>query len=77
MFPSLKLKGNCTFNAQSATAETNKAEEDSGVRLEGEEEAKPSAREESETSGGAGEADQWVRYIVCFANAIQLCQRKD
>ena len=31
LFPSQKLKGNCTFTVQSASVENNEAEEDSGV----------------------------------------------
>ena len=49
LFPSQWLKGNNTFTAQSATVEINEAEEDSGMKLEAEEEAKPSAGKDAET----------------------------
>ena len=55
---------------------SNKAEEDSGTKPEGEEEAESSAGEDAETLGGAGGVDQLVGYIVCFANAVKLYQRK-
>ena len=76
MFPSWKLKGSHTFTTQSATVESNKADEDSGMKPEGEEEAKSSAGEDTEISGGVGGADQSVKYIVHFANAVELYQRK-
>ena len=77
LFPSHKLKGNCTFTAQSATVENNKAEEDSGVKPEGEEEAESTAGEDVETSNKGEEADQSVGYIVCCANAVELYQNKN
>ena len=36
LFPSWKLKGSHTFTAKSTTVESNKAEEDSGLKPEGE-----------------------------------------
>ena len=77
VFPSWKLKGNCSFTAQSTTVENNKAEEDSGAKAEGEEEADCSARDDVETSGGVGGADQSVWYIVQFANVVVLYQKKN
>ena len=44
LFPSQMLKGSHNFTAWSATVESNKAEEDSGVKPEGEEEAEFSWR---------------------------------
>ena len=64
LFPSQKLKGNCTFTTQYAMVENNEAEEDSGSQLEGEEEGESSAGKDAETSSGAGGADQSVGYIV-------------
>ena len=77
LFPSQKLKGNHTFTAQSATVENNEAKEDSGAKLEGEEEAVSSAGEDEETSSRAGGADQSVRYIVYVANTVKLYQKKN
>ena len=77
LFLSWKLKGSHTFTAQSATVESNKAEEDSCVKEEEEEEAKSSAGEDAETSSGVGGVDQSVGYIVHFANVIKLYQRKN
>ena len=57
--------------------ESNEAEEDSGKKPEGEEEAMSSASEDAETSSGVGGADQSVRYIVHFANGVELYQRKN
>ena len=76
LFPSQKLKGRCTFTTQSATVESNKAEEDSGAKSEGEEEPEPSAGEEAETSSGVG-TDHLVGYIVHFANMVELYQKKN
>ena len=39
LFPSRKLKGNCTFTAQSTVVESTEAEEDLSVKPEGEEES--------------------------------------
>ena len=77
LFPSRKLKGDCTFTALSTIVENIGAEEDLSVKPEGEEEAKSSDEEDLETSSGIGGADQLVSYIVCFANAVKLYQRKN
>ena len=53
------------------------AEEDSRVKPEGEEQAESSDEEDPETSSGIGGADQPVSYIVHFANAVKLYQRKN
>ena len=52
--------------------ENNEAEEDPGMKPEGEEETKSSAGKDAETSSGVGGADQLVGYIVHFANAVQV-----
>ena len=52
-------------------------EEDLGAKLEGEEEAKSSVREDAETSGGITGVDQSVGYIVWFADAVELYQKKN
>ena len=57
--------------------ESNKAEEDSGTKPEREEEAKSSAGEDAETSSGVGGADQMIGYVVHFANAVKLYQKKN
>ena len=77
LFPSQKLKGNCTFTAQSCTVENKEAKEDSGMKPEGEGEAKSSAGEDIETSGGFGGADQSAGYIIHFVNVVELYQKKN
>ena len=75
IFPPRKLKGNCTFTAQSTILESIGAEEDLSVKPEGEEEAE-SSDEDPEISNGIGGADQPVGYIIHFANAVILYQKK-
>ena len=77
LFPSRQLKGIHTVTAQSAIVESIGAGEDSSVNLEREEEAKSSDVEDPETLSGIGGADQPVSYIICFANAVKLYQRKN
>ena len=77
LFPSRKLKGNHTFTAWSAIVESIGAEEDSSVKPEGEEEAVLLGEEDPETSSGVGGADQSASYIIHFANAVKLYQRKN
>ena len=77
LFPSRKLKSNCTFTAQSAIEESIGAAEDLSVKPEGEEEAESSDGEDPETSSGTGGADQPVNYIVHFTNAVKLYQKKN
>ena len=76
LFPSRKLMGNCTITAWSTTVESTKAEEDLSIKPERDEEAESSAEEDTETLCGVGGADQLVGYIVHFANAVKLYQRK-
>ena len=71
------MKGYHTFTAQSATVESNEAQEDSGAKPEGEEEAESSVGEDAETSSGAGGSDQSVGYNVHFANRVKLYQRRN
>ena len=77
LFPSRKLKDNHTFTAWSSTVKGNEAEEDSGTKPEGEEEAKSSAGEDADTSSGVTRADQSVGYIIQFSNAVRLYQKKN
>ena len=53
LFPSRKLKGTCTFTAQSTIVESIGAEEDLSVKPEGEEEAE-SSDDNPETLNGIG-----------------------
>ena len=76
LFPSRKLKGNHTFTAQSAVVGSVGTEEDSSVKLEGEEAAESSEAEDQETPNEIGRADQPISYIICFANAVKLYQKK-
>ena len=77
LFPSRKLKGSCTFTAQSTILESLGGEEDSSVKPEREEEAESSDEEDDKPLSGTNGADQLVRYIFHFANAVELCQRKN
>ena len=72
-----KLKGNCTFTAQAVTIRNDDAEEDPGAKLEGEGEMELSADEDVEASGGVEETDQSIEYIICFAKAVELYQKKN
>ena len=56
--------------------ESNKAEEDSGVKAEEAEGVDSSAEEDAGTSSGVGGVYQLVGYIVHFANVAKLYQRK-
>ena len=76
LFPSLKLKGNCTFTNQAVTIGNDETEEDSSVKQEGEGEKEPSA-EDVEASGRVGEMNQTIEYINCFAIAVELYQKKN
>ena len=75
LFPSWKVRDNQTFTAQLATMEGNKAGEDSDAKPEWEEKFEFSA-EDSETSSGLCGADQPISFIVHFANAVELYQKK-
>ena len=77
LLPSKKLKGNHTFMAQSAKVESIGTEENLSVKPEGEEEAESSDREDPETLSGIGGTDQLVCYIVHFASAVELYQKKN
>ena len=77
LFPSQKLKGSHTFTIWSAMVESNEAEEDSSMKAEQEVGVESSAKEDAGTSSGVGGTDQSVGYIVHFANAVKLYQRKN
>ena len=77
LFPSCKLKGNCTFTTWTATIRNDDAEEDPGVKYEGEGEMEPSADEDVEASGQVGETDQSVEYMIHFDKAVELYQKKN
>ena len=36
----------------------------------------PSADEDLEASGGVEETDQTIKYIICFAKAVELYQKR-
>ena len=76
LFPSRKLKGSHTFTAQSAGVEDFEAEEDSDPRPDMEKEVKSSAEEDTGLVGEAGDIDQSLDYIIWFANAVELYQKK-
>ena len=77
LLPSRKLKGSCTFTAQSAMVEGHETEEDSGPKPDWEKEAKSSAEEDIGLSGKVGSTDQSLNYIVQFTNAVEQYQRKN
>ena len=77
MFPSCKLKGNCTFATRAATAGNGEAGKDSGVKPEREEETESSAGEEAQATSRAGEEDQSIAYMFHFPKAIELHQKKN
>ena len=57
--------------------QSNEAEEDLGAKAEEEEEAESLAGEDAGTSSGVVGADKSIGYIVHFANAVELYQRKN
>ena len=57
--------------------ESTEAEEDSSIKPEREEEAESSEEENPETLSGIGGADQPISYIIHFANAVELYQKKN
>ena len=57
--------------------ESNGVTEDLGTKAEGVEDGKSSEEENPETLSGFGEAHQSVGYIIWFANAIELYQKKN
>ena len=52
-------------------------EEDSDSKPDGEKEAKPSAEEDMGMSSKVGGTDQLLGYIIWFANAVELYQKKN
>ena len=77
LFPSRKLKGSHTFTAQSAVVEDCETEEDSGPKPDQEKEAESSAEEDVGMSGKVGSTNLLLSYIVQFANAVELYQKKN
>ena len=76
LFPSGKLKGNCTFMAQSTIVESVGIQGVSTAGPEGEEEIESSVGD-AETPSEIGGADQPISYIVQFVNAVELYQKKN
>ena len=76
--PSRKLKGNCTFTAQSVAVEDCRTEEDSGPKTKGEQEAKCFVEEDVGTTGEVGDVDpSLLGYTAQFANVLELHQKKN
>ena len=75
LFPSHKLKGNCTFTAWAVTIGNDEVVEDSSPKQEGGE-MEPSADNDLKASGRAWGTDQSVEYIIDFTKAIELYQKK-
>ena len=72
LFSSRKLKGNCTFTAQSTAVEDHETELDSGPKPSEEKEAESSAEEDAGMTGEVGDVDPSLGYIVQFANVVEL-----
>ena len=77
LFPSHKLKGKCTFATWTMTVGKDEAKEDPGEKPEGVGETEPSADKDMEVSGGIGEINQSIEYIVCFVKVVKLYQKKN
>ena len=77
LFLSHKQKGNHTFAAWAVTVRKDKAEEDPEKKPEGEGETEPPADKDVEVSGGMGQTDQFIEYIVHFAKVIKLYQKEN
>ena len=77
LFSLCKLKGNDSFATWVATIGNDKARKDSSVKPEGEGEIRSSAGKEVEASSWPGKTDQSIEYIVCFAKAVELYQKKN
>ena len=76
LFPSWKLKGNHTFMAWSTIVESIRTEIDSTAGLEGEEEVESSGGD-LEAPSEIGGAEQLLSYIIWFANAVELYQKRN
>ena len=77
LFPLPQVEGQLYFPVWAATIGNDMSEEDPYVEQKGEEETKPSADEEVEALGEVEEADQSIKYIACFAKAVELYQKKN
>ena len=77
LFPSKELKGNCTLTAQSAAVEDLEMEEDSGPKPDEEKEIKSPAEEDAGMTGEIGDVNLSLGYIMWFANAVELYQKKN
>ena len=76
LFPSCRLKGNCTSTSPAVTVGNDEGEADSSAKQEGEE-MEPLADEEVKALGRAGGTDQPMGYIICFAKVVKLYQQKN
>ena len=76
LFPSRKLKGNCTFTAWCAAVEDNEMEEDSGPKHD-EKETESPAEEDVGMTGEISDVNLSLGYIVWFANAVVLYQKRN
>ena len=77
LFPPRKLKGSCTFRAQSAVVEDPKTENTSGPKPNGEKEAKSSAEEDVGISGEVGGIDLFLVYITWCAKRGRVILTKE
>ena len=78
LFPSRKLKGNCTFTAQSTAVEDHETEEDSGPKPDGEKEGWVLCWGRCGNDMGSWQCRPIVRlHCAWFANAVELYQKKN
>ena len=71
------MKGSYIIAAQSTAVGDHETEEDSGLKCNEEKEAKYSAEEDVGMSGEVGNVDPSFGYIMQFANAVELYQKKN
>ena len=77
LFPSRKLKSNCTFTAQSTVVEDHETEEDSGPKPNEEKEAKYPAEGDVGMTGKVSDVNPLLGYITWFDNVVELYQKKE
>ena len=75
LFPSRKVKGSCTFTAQSTAVEDHETDKDPGPKPDWEKEATSSPEEDTGMLGEVGSIDLSLGYILQFANAVELYRR--
>ena len=77
LFPAKKLKGNCTFTAQSTALEDCKTDESAGPKPSGEKKAKSCAEEDVGMTGEVCIVDPLLGFITWFTNVVELYQKRN